>query len=90
MIETKPFNPLIPDATRIHLFKLETPRREPILSKSAMDLQREYCNKNNLPCFAFEVCPSCRQNTFEHPKLAGLAGETFVTGCPWCCESWCD
>ena len=28
MIKLNPFNPLIPDATRMRLFKMETPRRE--------------------------------------------------------------
>lgn len=90
MIKTNPFNPLIPDATRMRLFKLETPRREIAYSKTPMQEQQEFCRKNDYPCFAFDPCPSCKKSPWDHPEYIRTAGSRLVTGCPWCCRSWCD
>ena len=55
-----------------------------------MQEQQRFCKKNDFPVFAFEVCPSCRRNIFEHQATREQAGKVLIIGCPFCFRSWCD
>lgn len=67
--------------------------------KAACKRQEEYCATHNVPFFAPKsgVCWHCRRNIYI-PRAEGdtpaysvaRAGTTHITGCPFCCRSYCD
>jgi len=52
--------------------------------------QEEYCKRNHVPMFApTEKCWSCRNLIWDKITLE-QATHTHITGCPYCCHSFCD
>lgn len=60
--------------------------------EKASKKQEKYCLKNGYPFFIMKGgdCPSCRQNIFDDEKTLKEAGKRLITGCPFCCRSYCD
>jgi uncharacterized protein with PIN domain len=65
--------------------------------KDAIKAQTEFCERFQLPLFMPEDgrCFSCRNNIFLQLNEKGAisvesAGETHITGCPFCNKSYCD
>lgn len=60
----------------------------------AMKAQEEYCDKNGYPCYIpsrYGLCYRCGRNIFgEGGYSVEVAGNTLITGCPFCCASYCD
>ena len=63
--------------------------------------QEKYCEQNNLPMFApySGYCWHCGQNiyaakVYPNGHVGGIsvekASNSLVTGCPFCCASYCD
>ena len=54
--------------------------------------QEAYCEKNGFPVLRRPTgtCYSCRRNIFEHQATKNDAGTSLITGCPFCCASFCD
>ena len=44
--------------------------------------QKKYCEDRNLDYFAFDICPTCNNNTID-------SGTELITGCKKCHRSWC-
>lgn len=65
----------------------ETP--EEALSRSLRQqlyiAQQEFCKKNNLPMFAFSICPKCKQEIVDSSWTC-----KHITGCKLCNKSFCD
>jgi len=68
------------------------------------ELQKQFCERNNLPLFASEKCfhdyewvdESRKITTFDEMMKekyddARLAASSMhIISCPICCKSWCD
>lgn len=55
--------------------------------------QEQFCKERDYPVFAptrTGTCYSCRRNIFEHQATKESAGSSLITGCPFCCASFCD
>lgn len=65
---------------------------EPSEKLEAAEKQAAYCKKKDLPHFAPRngICWSCQKDIYEHERTAREAGSNLITGCPWCCRSYCD
>jgi hypothetical protein len=49
--------------------------------------QAELCRRNDYPHFApyNGICPSCRKQIYDVRD-----GTSHITGCPLCCQTYCD
>lgn len=58
--------------------------------KLAHEAQRNYCKGKNAPHFApADKCWSCGQHIYDKISVE-RAGAGLITGCPYCCKSYCD
>lgn len=60
--------------------------------KLGAERQEQYANEKKLPLFAPSdgQCYSCRRNIYDDERTLAEAGHTLITGCPFCCRSYCD
>ena len=63
--------------------------QNPIQSK--INAQENFCKKNKVPNFTSSdgICFSCKKQIFN--SITKEKAETeHITGCPFCCRSFCD
>jgi len=58
----------------------------------AHEAQTKYCKGKNYPHFApSQFCYACRRDIYsEGGYSVEEAGESLITGCPFCMRSYCD
>ena len=55
--------------------------------------QKAYCKETGLPFFAPNdgICYRCKKNIFSSDEITlDYARNKLITGCPYCCYSFCE
>ncbi len=60
-----------------------------ISSMDKYNLQKDYCNNNNIPMFAPYTCWRCGEVIWDYISEEKSKTE-HITGCPCCRVSYCD
>lgn len=57
----------------------------------AIEAQIKFCEEKKLPLFApvDGVCYKCNKNIYNAITIDKAKSE-LITGCPYCCQSYCD
>ena len=58
-------------------------------SQEKFEAQQRFCKEYELPMFADKKCYSCGRDIWERISYE-KASTSLITGCPFCCRSYCE